>query len=54
MCYFEEVGVLGKGVCRTLKRVVLYFEEGGVVLLRGCCGTSNMVVWYFEEGGVLL
>ena len=38
----------------TLKRVVWYFEEGGVVLWRGRCGTLKRAVWYFEEGGVVL
>ena len=44
----------------TFKRVVWYFEEGGVVLwrcwcgtLKRWCGTLKWVVWYFE-GGVLL
>ena len=39
--------------CGTLKRLVWYFEEGGVVLLRGWCGTLKRVVWYFEEGCVV-
>ena len=38
----------------TLKRVVWYFEEGGMVLLRGWYGTLKRVVWYFEEGGMVL
>ena len=38
----------------TLKRVVWYFEEGGVVLWRGWCGTLKKVMWYFEYGGVIL
>ena len=41
-------------MCVTLKRVVCYFEEGGVELLRGSCGTLKRVMWYFEEGGVVL
>ena len=36
--------------CGTLKMVVWYFEEGGVVVLRGWYGTLERVVWYFEEG----
>ena len=36
------------------KRVVWYFEEGGVVLWRGWSGTLKRVVRYFEEGGVVL
>ena len=40
--------------CGTLKRVVWYFEEGGVVLWRGWCGTLKRVVRYFEEGGVVI
>ena len=36
------------------KRVLWYFEEGGVVRRRGCCGTLKRVLWYFEEGGVVL
>ena len=39
--YFEE-----SARCGTLKRVVWYFEEGGVSLMR--------VVWYFEDGDVVL
>ena len=38
----------------TLKRVLCYFEEGGVVLWRGWCGTLKRAVWYFEVGSVLL
>ena len=41
----------------TLKRVVLYFEEGGVVLRRGWCGTLKRVIWYcmsLESGLILL
>ena len=38
--------------CMLLKRVVCYFEEGGVVLWRGWCVTLKRVVWYFKEGGV--
>ena len=42
------------------KRMLWYFEEGGVVILRVWCGTLKgrfgalkMVVWYFEEGCVV-
>ena len=38
----------------TLKMVVWYFEEGGVVLSRGWCGTLKRVALYFEDGGVVL
>ena len=40
-----------KSMRGILKRVVWYFEEGGV-LWRGWCATLKRVVWYFEEGGV--
>ena len=43
-----------QGYSGTVKRVVWYFEEVGVVLRRGRCGTVKMVVWYFEEVGVVL
>ena len=36
-----------------MKRVVWYFEEGGVVICRMWCGTLKRVVWYFEEGFVV-
>ena len=53
-----------KGMCGTLKRVMWYFEEGGVVLWRRWCGTlKRAVLWwcgcfrrvvrYIEEGGTL-
>ena len=38
----------------TLKRVVWYFEEGGMVLLSGWYGTFKWVVWYYEERGMVL
>ena len=38
---------------KVFKRVVWYFEEGGVVLWRGCYGTLKRVMWYFEEGGMV-
>ena len=41
-------------LCGTLKRVVWYFEEGGVVLRRRWCGTLKDVVLFFEVGGVTL
>ena len=31
----------------SLKWMVWFFEEGGVVLLRGLCGTLKRVVGYF-------
>ena len=47
--------VLWRGWCGTMKRVVCYFEEDGVLLWRGWCGTlKRPVVWYFEEGDVVL
>ena len=46
--------VLWRGWCGTLKRMVWYFEEGGVVLWRGWCGSLKRVVLYFEDGGVEL
>ena len=49
-------------MCGTLKRLVWYCEEGGVVrgwygTLRKVAqwrGTLKKVVWYFDEGGILL
>ena len=38
-------------MCGTLKRLVWYCEEGGVV--RGWYGTLRKVAWYFEGGVVL-
>ena len=46
--------VLWRGLYGTLKRVVWYFEEGGVVLWIGLHGTLKRVVWYFEEGCMVL
>ena len=43
--------VLWRGWCGTLKRVVWYFEDGGVVIWRGLL---KRVAWYFKEGGVVL
>ena len=37
-----------------MKRMVWYFEEGGMVLWRGWCGTLKRMVWYFEEGDVVI
>ena len=62
MWYPEEAGmvlaycgaVLLRGWCGTLKRVVWYFEEGGLVLLRWWRGTLKMVLWYFDEVCVIL
>ena len=47
---------MSKRVVFTLKRVMFYFEEGGVVLSRGWpwCVTLKRVVWYSEEGGMVL
>ena len=33
---------------------VWYFEEGGVVLWRGLYGTLKRVVQYFKEGSMVL
>ena len=53
--YFEEdVVLLWRGWCSTLRMMVWYFEEGCVVLWRRWCGTSKRVVWYCEDGGVVL
>ena len=44
-----------RGWCGTLKRVVWYFEDGGVVLWRGCCGTIKRVLYdalYFWPSSV--
>ena len=38
----------------TLKRVVWYFEEGGMVLCKWWYGTLKRVVWCFEEGDMSL
>ena len=46
--------VLWRRWCGTLKRVVWYFEEGGVVHWSGWYCTLKRVMWYFEEGGVVL
>ena len=51
LCYTT---VLWRGWCGTLKRVMLYFEGGDVLVWRGCCGTLKMVMWYFKEGHMVL
>ena len=41
--------IFWRGLYVTLKMIVWYFEEGGMLLWRGWCGTLKSVVWYFEE-----
>ena len=49
--YWIEWWVLWRWWYGTLKRVVWYFEDGGVILWRRWCDTLKRVVWNFEEGG---
>ena len=41
--------ILWRGWCGTLKRVIWYFEEGGLVLWRGWCVTLKRAVWYLVD-----
>ena len=53
-CRFEPCRIRTALMYATLKRMVLYFEEGGMVLWRGWYGTLKRVVWYFEWGCTVL